>query len=74
MTENHNYVERRMRSLKTLKEYVTFKKFTDSLLVKTNKLHDLSGQLDEASSKDGAAPHQDRIQKSFALILTMVQG
>ena len=41
------------------------KKFGDSLLNRANKLHDISGQLDEAMKNDEASPHHDRVAKSL---------
>ena len=50
-------------------EWVTLKKFGDSLLSRCKKLVELSGQLDEALKADESSPHGDRVQKYFTQIL-----
>lgn len=49
-----------------LKEYVTLKKFGDSLLNKSNKLNDLSAQLDEVIQAAEDSPHKTRVAKCLA--------
>lgn len=52
-----------------IQEYASLKKFGDSLLSKTTKLSDLSGQLDEAILEhDQDSPHRERVKKSLAQI------
>lgn len=47
-------------------EYNTLKKFGDSLLTKSTKLVDLSGQIDEAvKNSDANSAHGERAKKCF---------
>ena len=49
--------------LNSLKEFVTLKKFGDSLLTKNNRLVELAGQLDEAMADETNKPHLARFEK-----------
>ena len=50
-----------------IQEFASLKKLGDSLLSKTTKLSELSGQLDEAIQEyDQESPHRERVKKSLA--------